>query len=292
MNELKEFLKEKNIHPTSFKNLGKVIIIEDINGKYVIRLNSNNYDIYKYLLSRKFYAFPKCLSNKEDMHEIAQYISDVSINNDQKINDLLFLLSELHLKTTYHKETCLQEINNCYEKIEKHLKIVYQYYNDLNDQIDHEMFLSPSKYLLVRNISLFYYCLDEALKRIKIWKEEIIKEKQGRFSLIYNNIDYHHLLINEQKYLIGWDKAYFGLPSDDLESFYRKYYELLSLEETLKIYNSINKLSLPEETYLLVKLSIPKIIELGENTYLDTQEVFQEINYLQKIFDYYQQKKK
>ena len=103
MNELKKILLVKDIHPLAFRKIGKAIIIEDKKEIFVIKLNTNNSDIYKYLISRKFEAFPQVFSAKDDEYEITLFIPDLSMNNDQKVNDLLFLLADLHQKTSYSK---------------------------------------------------------------------------------------------------------------------------------------------------------------------------------------------
>ena len=62
-NEIIEILKKYNIHPIKYQKNGKAYIISDKNHSYVIKLNTNNYDIYKYLLSRDFDNFPSNYNN-------------------------------------------------------------------------------------------------------------------------------------------------------------------------------------------------------------------------------------
>ena len=64
MNDLKEKLSLYNFKINSIKYLGKVIIIDTTNGKYVYK-NGNNYKIYEYLESRGFNYFPKSINSKD-----------------------------------------------------------------------------------------------------------------------------------------------------------------------------------------------------------------------------------
>ena len=287
MNDLKELLREKKIYPISIEQKGKVIIIEEKDKKIVIKKNNNNYDIYKYLLSRRFDAFPKIYSNIHDEDEIMEYIDNLFINKEQRINDLLILLAELHLKTSYDKELELNEIENIYAEIKKQIIDAKNYYLKINDIIDQTLFLSPSMYLIVRNISLIYLLLDKALQNLELWKEKITSNKQITYALVYNNVSIDHLLINNRKYLISWDKAYFGMPIFDIENFYHKYYYYIGLKECLNVYESINKLNDSEKELLIIKLSLPNIVRITDNHFLDTKKIRCEIDYLKRIEEYY-----
>ena len=287
MNKLKPILLAKNLHPLAFVKKGKVVIIEDKSQKVVLKLKTNNSDIYKYLLSRKFNAFPRVLSDIEDDFEITEFIPDLSIKPEQKVNDLLLLLAELHQKTSYSKAVEMDEINYLYHDLKKKLLTARDYYYQLNDKIDKETFLSPGMYLLVRNIFILYSLIEYAIKNLDEWQKIIMEKKQMRYSLIYNNVLIDHLLVNRQKYLISWDQASFGMPIDDIKAFYHQYFSYLELEECLKQYQTINFLTEEEQKLLLVNLSIPPIMSLEGNNLDIIKKIKKEIDYMKKIFHYY-----
>ncbi len=99
--ELHRILKKLNIHPNSYQIIKNVFVV---NNTYVIKLNTNNYDIYKYLISKGFNYFPEYYNNTNDNYDILKYIPSLNVSDEDKINDYLKLLSILHLKTSYKRE--------------------------------------------------------------------------------------------------------------------------------------------------------------------------------------------
>ncbi len=281
-NEIRTIIKETNIHPLSYVKKGKIYIISDKEKTYIIKLNANNSDIYKYLSSRDFYSFPLMLSSNND-YDMYEYIPDVQEEKEQKIEDLIVIIAKLHSKTAYLRELDLDEIKSIYESIKKEIDKTKNFYIKMNDLIDKETFLSPTEYLLIRNISLIYYALNLASDYIDEWYQRIINEKSIRVSLLHNNISIDHLIVNKDKYLISWDKAHFDNPIYDIESIYRKYYASLELHNVLRIYEKHNKLDSLEYKLLIARLLIPKILSFSSNTLLDTEKMSEEISFLKKI---------
>ena len=74
--------------------------IKIVDNKYVIKKKSNTInDTLNYLMSRSFDYFPKII--KEDSNYIYyQFIEDINEPKEQKMTDLMLLLSVLHNKTT------------------------------------------------------------------------------------------------------------------------------------------------------------------------------------------------
>ena len=281
--EIRKIINVANIHPISYEKKGKIYIISDKKKTYVIKLNTNNSDIYKYLLSRDFLFFPEMLSLKNSNYDMYEYIPEIKEDKEQKIEDLIVIIAKLHNKTSYLREIDLDEIKSIYESIKKEIDKTKDFYIKINDLIDKEVFLSPPEYLLIRNISLIYYALNLANNYIDDWYRTIINEKSIRVSLLHNNISIEHLIINEDKYLISWDKAYFDNPIYDIEGIYRKYYASIEFANALRIYEKNNKLNCLEYKLLVARLLIPKIIYFSSNTLQDTEEINEEISFLNKI---------
>ena len=282
--ELRSIIKEHNLRPLSYRKIKKAYIIDTKNDRYVLKPNTNNYDIYKYLISRDFNYFPHNYNTRSGNYDLSHYIEDNSLNNDQKLNDLISVVATLHKKTSYLREIDLDDIKEIYEKLSYAINESIKYYSNLNDYIDTVMFYSPSEYLLVRNISLIYFMLEFSRRKLDNWYSLIKEEKSIRNSLVHNNLDLDHLLINKGYYLISWDKATFSQPIDDLYSLYSNYYNRIELSDFLKSYQGISSLNKLETDLLLIKLSIPKIIEFTSDTYQDTKKINDLLFYLNKIY--------
>jgi len=281
-NEIIKIIKERNIHPISYRKINNVYVI---NNNYAIKLNTNNYDIYKYLTSRDFLFFPENITNLNDNYDISLYIDGLIVNKEEKINDYLKLLAILHKKTSYKREINLDEIKEKYENLNRRIINLRKYYIELNEKLDHEMFFSPSAYLLLRNISLIYSILDNSELLLNDIYNQITKEKSIRISLLHNNVDLDHLIISSQEYLVSWDKSCFDSPILEIEKFYRKYYRDIDINDLLIIYESINKLTILEKQLLIISLSIPHKLEITSNTYLDTTIINDEIDYLKTLYE-------
>ena len=282
MNNLNDLSLEYNFKIKSIKYIGKVIILYTDKGNFVYK-NNNNYKIYDYLISRNFNFFPNVINNKNTKYELSEYIEQNVVDNNQRLNDLIHITGFLHKKTSFNKELSLEEIKSMYEDISNDANYLMNYYQDLNNYIDNQTFMSPSEYLLVSNIDLFYYLLSFVKVESENFYKELNNKKVIRYSMIHDNLDLSHILEGNNLYLISWNKAHIDYFIKDLINIYQSNYNLLDLEDFIKEYEKENKLNNIEYLYLLLKLSIPKRIEFTRNTYLDTYNISNYLVYLKKI---------
>ena len=282
MNDLHNELKKYNFKIKSIKYIGKIIIINTLNGKYIYK-KKNNFLIYEYLISRGFDYFPKPINDKNTQYELVEYIEEDDIPKEQKLNDLINIVSILHKKTSFNKEVDLDDLKKMYENIESDAHYLMSYYNDLNNMIDNIVFMSPKDYLLVRNIDLFYYLISFVQVEIGNWFNNVKENKVIRYSMLHNNLDLSHLLVNNSIYLISWDKACIGLSYIDIKNILENNYYDIDIENFLNEYNKICKLSPNEYLFLLINLALPKRIEFTNNVYIDCYNLSNYIEYLRKI---------
>ena len=288
MNNERIFLKKYNIIPTGYEYKNNVKIIETKNNKYVLKRNKNNIlDIFNYLHLKNFNYFPNVYNkDRNDLYEIYEYVDSSDISNYEKSEEIIYLLSLLHNKTTSYKDIDIDEYKKIYEDIFNKLNELEEYYISLNNEIDKEIYMSPSNYLLVRNItkiySAIYYCKTELEEFYNIVKDNPKK----RVSLIHNNIDLSHLLRNENSYLISWDNAKFDIPVYDLIKFYKKNYNDVDFTNLFKLYESKYPLHNEERKLLFISLSIPDKLDLrSDDEFLKTKKVNDLLLYLQKTDD-------
>lgn len=288
MNNERSFLKKYNIIPTGYEYKDNVKIIETKNNKYVLKRNKNNVlDIFNYLHLKNFNYFPNVYNkDRNDLYKIYEYIDSSDMSNYEKSEEIIYLLSLLHNKTTSYKDIDIDEYKKIYEDIFNKLNELEEYYISLNNEIDKEIYMSPSNYLLVRNItkiySAIYYCKTELEEFYNIVKDNPKK----RVSLIHNNIDLSHLLRNENSYLISWDNAKFDIPVYDLIKFYKKNYNDVDFTNLFKLYESKYPLHNEERKLLFISLSIPDKLDLrSDDEFLKTKKVNDLLLYLQKTDD-------
>ena len=284
-NELHNIIKKLKIHPVAYQKIKSVFLVKEKDNSYIIKLNTNNYDIYKYLISKNFTFIPSNYSDSNDNFDVLEYIKETKMDDIPKINDFLKILSILHLKTSYMREIDLDEIKENYETLINEIHELRVYYHKINDSIDKELFLSPANYLLVRNITLIYSILNISEKNLNKIFDKLKKEKSIKVCLLHNNLSLDHLLTSDKEYLISWDKSYFDSPIIELENFYRKYYHFVTINDFFGIYEAVNKLTDIEKNLLLIKISIPRKIEFTDNNYNNTVIVNKEINYLKDVYD-------
>lgn len=284
----KDLIQKYELYPTRYTLLKNVKIIETKQGTFVLkrkkRLDKSH--IYQYLLSRGFNYFPEVHNDiEEDDYEICSYIEDVNTPIEQKAMDLMYLLSLLHNKTTFYKEVDLDDVKALYEELQTKLNYLESYYRDLQDMIENNIYMSPSEYLLIRNVSFIYAMIYYARNELEYWYQKVSSKKKERFVLLHNNLELSHFLKNENSYFISWDQAKIDVPIYDFYHFYKKHFNEVDAVSLLQTYESKYPLLEEEKSLLFLLLSIPEKIEFGPDEYEKCRELNHFIQYLQKTND-------
>lgn len=296
MHEINELLKKYNIHPKKYKKNKKTIHIETEEGKYVVKEKTkDNQYIYDYLKTRNFNYIPKIITQQEDNYQITSFIEQYALPEEQKIIDLILLVSLLHNKTTHYKEIIEDEINEIYEDLNNNIEYLYSYYNDLMTIIESKVYMSPCEYLIARNISKIYETLYFSKEELEKWYKIVKGNKKQRYTVLHNNLELDHFIINDNKYLISWDKAKIGIPIFDIYKLYKKHALDFEFNEIFKIYEKNYPLKEEERKLLFILISIPPKIEMKESEYENTKEARKKIDYVFKtqlfISPYYSDKR-
>lgn len=287
-NEISKLLKENDIRIHSYIKKNNYYIVDTNKGKFIVKKNINRKNIYDYLKARGFTHYPKILIN--DNYQLIEYIEDTDMPEERKSEDLINLISTLHNKTTFYKEINNEEYLSIYEELSKKYNDIYNYYTCLVDDLDNEIFYSPSNYLLLRNISLIFESLNMGKGYLEEWLEKTQKEENIRLSIINNNVSLDNYRQTDIPYLIDWDKSKIDMPIFDLCSFYKNqinvdYYEIL------KRYEKKYPLKNIEKDLLIILLLVPDKIKLIGNDYSICKKIRNCIDRLsktQKFFFKYQ----
>ena len=276
MKEVNEILKKYNIHGVRYKKEGKCIIIDD---KYVIKPNKTN--IYEYLNYRNFNNYPDITI--EDSYEISEYIDEIEIPNEQKMIDLITIISNLHKKTTYYKKISEFNIEEIYEDIKNKLDSIKIYYDNLMNEVESTIYMPPSYYLLARNVSFIYKMIEYSYNSLNKWKKNIENVDKIRVSIIHNNLKIEHL-INDK--LISWDNSKISLPIFDLYKLYINTYNEYDWNELLNIYFKNYPLK-PEELLLFkILISIPLKLDFTNIEIDNVEEVNNKLDYLKLTYNF------
>lgn len=297
MKKINELLRSHNLKPTRYEKKGKTIIINTETGKYVIKEKTkNNQDIYKYLTSRSFNYYPRFISNEIDNYEISEYIDEIDMPNEQKMVDLIDLVTLLHSKTTYYAEVSEDEYKKIYEDISNNIEYLESYYTDIISVIETKVYMSPSEYLIARNISKIFASLEFCKYELNNWYKLVKEKKRQRYVVLHNNLSLNHFLKNKEEYLISWDKSKIDNPIFDLYKLYKNHGLDYDFEPLFKRYEHHYPLLEDERKLLFILISLPDLIELENDEYTMCKKVSKIVDLLYKtdnlISPYYSKNRK
>jgi len=281
--KINEALKRYSLIPTRYEKNGKANIVNTNNGKIVYKESKIDLEILNYLKSRNFDYMPRFINDiREDEYQMTEYLQELDIPKEQKILDLILLVSLLHSKTTHYKEIDLNDYEQIYEDIDNNLNYLYGYYTDIITIIESKVFMSPSEYLLARNINKIYDSIDNCKNKLEHWHDLIKNKRKQRNVVLHNNLSLDHFIRNETSYLISWDKAKIGNPVFDLYKLYRKHALDFDFEEILNEYETHYPLMEDERNLFLVLISMPNLIEFDDTEYNMCVKISKEIDTLYK----------
>ena len=275
-------LKKYNLVPKKYEKKDSIKIIYTKDKKYIYKEKKPNNKILDYIKTRNFHYFPTLISNYNDDYQITKYIEDYDIPKEQKILDMIILVSLLHSKTTHYKEVDLDTYEKIYEDLNNNYEYLLSYYNDLITIIETKVYMSPSEYLLARNISLIFKTLNENKKRLEKYHSLIKEKTTERNVVIHNNLKLDHFIRNKESYLISWEKAKIGIPIFDLYKLYNNHALDFEFKDLLKEYETHYPLKEDEKELLFILISMPNIIELKGSEFDKCKKITKEIERIYK----------
>lgn len=282
MKEINEILKYYNYKPHRYKKIGKTIIVDTDKETIVVKKKNNfNEQINAYLESRNFDYKPDIIFVNNG-YEVTKYIEQVDIPLEQKILDMIDLVSLLHSKTTHYKEITEDYFKELYEDLSNNIYYLKSYYNDLITIIESKIYMNPSEYLLARNISRFFASLNFCEKELEIWYQIVKEKKQTRLVVLHNNLNLEHFIRNKSSYLISWDKSKIDNPIFDLYKLYRNHGDYFDFNSLLKRYEMSYPLLEEEKKLLFIMIAMPIKIEFTDNVFKNCEIIGKEVDLLYK----------
>lgn len=284
----KEVLEKYQIYPKKVRYKKKIQIIEDEQErKYVLKKNKKRKrDIYEYLEARNFHNFPKPYTNLYEPVELVEYIQDIEVDASQRIEDMVYLLSILHNKTTFYKEIDLHKIKEIYEEMMEQYDDILIYYQNIQRMIEEETYMSPANYYFIIQINKTYQVLTTGKNYLEMWYQAKSEKKTSRFVLNHNHLTPDHLLESQDFYLINWDYASIGFPTEDLENLIKENFQDIHISTILDLYNARYQLTKDEYDLLVAKLCLLKKIDFNQKESKKIEEVSHHSRYLQSMMDF------
>ena len=282
MNNFQDILDKYKLKPYKYKYINEACIIYTDNGNYVIKkkIKNNKDEIYDYLLSRDFISFLYPENSSNDEYEIYSYIDEVNIDKNLKAKDLIYIISDLHNRTTSYKKIDLDEIKEIYEEKQEKIKYLENYYNDLEEVFILHVYNSPSEYLLLRNIDKIYNTLNYSKILLDRWYSIITNNPTVRLTMNHNHLSLDHFIDNHDAKLINFDYAKLDYPINDIAYFYKQHYLDLDMESLYSIYKHKFKCNLEEELMLFIEIMLPWKIFFTDNNLDNTIKVYKLNKYL------------
>lgn len=279
-NYVRKIASEYNIPINKITIKNNTRIIDD---KIVLKKKKNNdlNNVYKYLKSRSFDYFPEPITI-DNLYEVYPFLEDTYEPSEQKAADIMHLLGLLHSKTTFYREIDIDKNKEIYENISDELEYLNNFYNDLITMIEKEVYMSPSGYLIARNINIIFGSIYYAKHNLEEWYKKIDNNKNERVVNIHNNISLDHYIKNEKPYLISWNKSRIDSPIYDLLSFYKNHYLDFDFDDLFHFYESGYPLKEDERLLLFTYMAIPYKIEIISDEYEMCIKINKMIEYLYK----------
>lgn len=263
---------------------GNTKIFNCITGNYVIKnkKDKNIKELYKYLNSRSFKYYPKLIEDNRDEVNVFEYVEDNSIDNEQKLMDLINLISLLHSKTSYYKEITNDKIKEIYEELLGRVEYMEDYFNKIIFEIEDNVFPSPSGNLILINSNKIFSSLIFLKKEIEEWYKISMDSNKMRVSIVHNNLELDHYIKNENEYLISWDNYIIDSPILDIVKLYKNVYLTMEFSNPLKLYMEKFPLNEDEKKLLFIMLVMPDEINLTDNEIKNIAIVRKYLDYIYK----------
>lgn len=280
MKLFKKILDKNDLKVDKYTMKGKTMIVNTPLGQFALK-KGNLDNIYKYLLSRNFEYFPKVIDSNEDS-TIYEFVDDVKYDNEQRAFDLIHTIALLHSKTTYYKDVDIDEYKKIFEETMEKINYIYNYYMDVINIIESKIYMSPSEYLIARNISKIFSCIYFCKNELEQWYEIVKNEKRKRVVTLHNNLKLDNVIRNKSVYLIGWEYSKIDSPIYDFINFYNKYALYFDFRSLLNEYERIFPFKEEEKKLLSVLISIPSKIPNTEKEYNKVKNVRQLLDKIYK----------
>lgn len=205
---------------------------------------------------------------------------DSTMMKDLKLKFFLESLAELHNRSFYTIRVNDSFFYETYDFIADKIDKTTEYLEEYMARIERLDYKSPSEWLFILNYPVYVNALSKANKALDDFKDKSENKSSIRMAFTYNDFDYKHIILKEEK-ILGIENIEVAPPiydvfytfsslneiNVDTKSYYEKYFEKFILDEY-------------EKEWLLALLYIPRIGNLSSNEVNNIKEVLSSLNYI------------
>jgi hypothetical protein len=254
--------------------------------KYILKPTDKDIEeLFSYLHSRGFDNIPEIIESSNEGIKY-KYIENKNKDDMSRKLELSKLLSFLHYKTSYHKDVSKHKYREIYDKLIEKIEYIENYYNELMDKIEMEIYPSPSHYLIERNFSIILGSINFIKSETKRWFKLVQDKTKERVCIVNNNPKKEHVIIGDKSYLTNRDSYMVDTPIIDLYKLYKVDNNYKDFYDLYKEYSKNFNLTNEEKKLFFIMISIPPKIDFLDNEILYTKIVNEVINYQYKTNEF------
>ena len=245
------------------------------------RLSMLNMDIF--LLPIRSYK-GNYIENFESLYfSISPFLQDeILLNKDIRLHYYVKAIANLHLWSHYSVKVSDGFFIESLEYLEEQCDKVENVIKARIERVEREEYHSPSDWYFLMNYDHLAKAISEARRRIDNLEEAWKKETSLNLSLTYQNFEYSHILVKQNK-IVSLDKMALAPAIYDLRQLFNEaHISKIDIAALIKEYLDINPLQNYEKEWLLAFLFIPTVTHLNDEI-KDIEQLFKCLNRLNSV---------
>ena len=285
-------MNETLIKKYTYLNNNRIITYNDQNKIFIKK--KKKYDIekiYHYLDSHEvpYYLKPLKITDKELYFN---YLESRSLKKDELAKRLVYVLSILQNKTTTYQDLDKDLEQAKYDKYKQTIIYLEKYYYTLQDMLELKVYLAPSEYLFIRNVSIIYQALNYVKSILDTWYDLIKKTKVKRVVFCHGKCELDHFLYSDNEYFISLENAHQGEVYEDFLYFYNHNYNDTDMFSNFKFYQHKYQYNKLEFLEFIINLVMPIKIDIYPSSLEKCILLTEYFDKLKKISDFVLQNQK
>ena len=270
-------MKDKCISKYTYLKDIRVLSFDDEKVLIKRKKKYNIEKIYKYLDDHNVNSYLRPFKvTEEELY--FNYLDKRNLDNDEVAKHLVYALSDLQNKTTVYKEVDKDKLKEEYDEFNRKINYLEEYYFTLQDLVENKVYMAPSEYLFIRNVSIIYSALNYAKSLVESWYKIMREKTRERYVYAHGKCELNHFIAATNDYFISLEKAHLAKPAEDFIHFFKSNCMDTDMISNFKLYQHRYRYDEEEMNYFLLKLvmvdkidinnfSLSKVVEL--NNYFD-----------------------